>query len=194
MILAPLAMSFVDPWEDIFEDRNADSFVDDMSNGCNDGLQEEAMPYTELIAKAQVIAQIWERILYSSCRALELRKYFWYLLYWTWENGHLQLATKIECPGIIALTSGHVPNYTVIPRLEVWEACRTLGVCLAPDGNYQKEAAFLLDKANQYAVRLSTSRLSEMDMFIFHRSTYTPSMMYSLPVTMINMKTLNRIQ
>jgi hypothetical protein len=91
--------------------------VDDTSNGCNDGLQEEAMPYTELIAKAQVMAQIWERILYSSGGALELWKCFWYLLYWTWENGRPQLATKIECPGIIALTSGHVPNYTVIPRL-----------------------------------------------------------------------------
>jgi hypothetical protein len=187
-------MSFADPWEDIFEERNADSFVDDTSNRCNDGLQEEAMPYTEPIAKAQVMAQIWERILYSSGGALELRKCFWYLLYWTWENGRLQLATKIECPGIIALTSGHVPYYAVIPRLEVWEARRTLGVRLAPDGNYQKEAAFLFDKANQYAVRLSTSRLSEMDTFIFHRSMYTPSMTYSLPVTTINLKTLNRIQ
>jgi hypothetical protein len=85
---------------------------------------------------------------------------------------------KIECPGVIALTSGHVPNYTVIPRLEVWEAHPTLGVRPAPDGNYQKEAAFLLDRANQYAVQLSTSCLSEMDMFIFHRSMYTLSMTY----------------
>jgi hypothetical protein len=193
-ILAPLTMSFADPWEHIFEERIADSFVDDTSNRCNDGLQEEAMPYTELIAKAQVMAQIWEHILYSSGGALELRKCFWYLLYWTWENGRLQLVMKIECPGIIALTSGHVPNYTVIPRLEVWEAHRILGVHLARDGNYQKEAAFLLDKANQYPVRLSTSRLSEMDTFIFHRSTYTPSMTYSLPVTTIDVKTLNRIQ
>jgi hypothetical protein len=79
-------MSFADPWEDIFEERNADSFVDDTSNGCNDGLQQEAIPYTELIAKAQVMAQIWERILYSSGGALELWKCFWYLLYWTWEK------------------------------------------------------------------------------------------------------------
>jgi hypothetical protein len=33
-----------------------------------------------------------------------------------------------------------------------------------------------------------------MDTFIFHRSTYTPSITYSLPVTMIDVKTLNRIQ
>jgi hypothetical protein len=53
-ILAPLTMLFADPWEDIFEERNADSFVDDMSNGCNDGLQEEAMPYTELIGATEM--------------------------------------------------------------------------------------------------------------------------------------------
>jgi hypothetical protein len=188
-ILAPHAMSFVDPWEDIFEERNTDSFVDDTSNGCNDGHQEEAMPYKELIAKAQGMAQIWERILYSSGGALELRKCFWYLVY-----GHPQMMMTIECPGIISLTSGNVPNYTVIPRLEVWEARRTLGVRLAPDGNYHKEAAFLLDKANRYAVRLSTSRLSEMDTFIFHCSTYVPSMTYLLPVTTIATKSLNKIQ
>jgi hypothetical protein len=28
-VLAPLAMSFIDPWEDIHEEQNADSFVDD---------------------------------------------------------------------------------------------------------------------------------------------------------------------
>jgi hypothetical protein len=121
-ILAPLAMLFVDPWEDIFEEQNADSFVDDTSNGCNDGHQEEAMPYKEMIAKAQVMAQIWECILYSSGGALELRKCFWYLVYWTWENGRPQMMTMIECPGIISLTSGNIPNYTGIPRLEVWEA------------------------------------------------------------------------
>jgi hypothetical protein len=65
-ILAPLAMSFVDPWEDIFEERNADCFVDDTSNGCNNGHLEEAMTFKVLIAKAQECAQIWEQILYSS--------------------------------------------------------------------------------------------------------------------------------
>ena len=104
------------------------------------------------------------------------------------------MAPNISCPGIIALTSGNVPNYQVIPRLEVWEARQTLGVRPAPDGNFQKEGNFLLNKANQYATRLSTSRLSEMDTFIFHQSTYVPSMTYSLPVTTFDIKTLNKIQ
>jgi hypothetical protein len=142
-------MSFIDPWEDIHEEQNADSFVDDTSNRCNDAHLEEPMPYAELIAMAQASAQIWEQILFSSDGALELKKCFWYLIYWQWVNGNPQMTTVIDCPGIIALTCGTVPNYTVIPRFEVWEARRTLGVRLAPDGNYRKEAEFLLFKANQ---------------------------------------------
>jgi hypothetical protein len=121
-----------------------------------------------------VCAQIWERILFSSGGALELKNCFWYLVYWQWVNGHPQMTMIIECPGIIALTCETVPNYTVIPRLEVWMARRTLGVRPAPDGNYRKEAEFLLQKANIYAVQLSTSQLGEMDTFIFHQSTYIP--------------------
>jgi hypothetical protein len=61
-ILAPLSKSFADPWGDIFEERNADSFVDDTSNECNDAHLEMAMAFEELIAHAQACAQIWERI------------------------------------------------------------------------------------------------------------------------------------
>jgi hypothetical protein len=52
------------------------------------------------------------------------------------------MAPIISCPGIIALTLGKVLNYTVIPRLEVWEARQTLGVRPTPEGE------FLLNKAN----------------------------------------------
>jgi hypothetical protein len=40
--------------------QNADSFVDDTLNGCNDGHLEMAMPFAELIANGQTSAQIWE--------------------------------------------------------------------------------------------------------------------------------------
>jgi hypothetical protein len=121
-VMAPIAMTFADPWGDVFEERNADSFVDDMSLGCNDAHLEKAMPFAELIAKGQECAQIWEQILYSLGGALELKKCFWYMVSWQWVNGRPEMVPNIGCPGIIALTSGNVPNYTVITRLEVWEA------------------------------------------------------------------------
>jgi hypothetical protein len=55
-ILAPIAMSFADPWGDIFEERNANSFVDNTSNGCNNAHLDTAMPFKELIAQGQACA------------------------------------------------------------------------------------------------------------------------------------------
>ena len=192
--MAPITMTFMDPWGNIFDEQNVESYVDDMSLGCNDAHLREQMCYKELIKYGQESAQIWERILYSSGGALELWKCFWYLLHWQWVKGQPQLATKLETPGMIALTSSQVPVYTVIPHKEVWVAHCTLGVQPAPDGNYRKEGAFLLNKANQYASCLSASSLSEMDTFIFHHSTYVPSMMYSLPLTTFTPTELNKIQ
>jgi hypothetical protein len=115
-------VSFADPWGDIFEERNADLFVDDTSNGCNDAHLEMTMPFATLIVHRQACAQIWERILFSSRGALKLKKCIWYLIYWQWVNGQPEMCPNISCPGIITLTSGNIPNYTVIPQLEVWEA------------------------------------------------------------------------
>jgi hypothetical protein len=46
----------------------------------------------ELIKNGHESAQIWERILYSSSGALELKKCFWYLMHWQWVKEWLQLA------------------------------------------------------------------------------------------------------
>ncbi len=147
-----------------------------------------AMPFAELIAYRQAHAQIWEQILFSSGGALELKKCFWYLVYWQWVNGCPQMAPNIPCLGIIAFTSGNVPNYTLQWSLD--SKCgrhdQLLGFNLLLMAT-TKEGNFLLHKANQYATRLSTSRLSKMDMFIFHQSTYVPLMTYSLPVMMFDM-------
>jgi hypothetical protein len=81
-----------------------------------------AMPLPGLIAKGHKCAQIWEHILYSSGGSLNLKNCFWYLVYWQWIDSRPQMALIINCPGMIALTSGSVPNYTVIPHHEVWVA------------------------------------------------------------------------
>ena len=59
-------MTFADPWGDIFEERNADSFVDDTSNGCNDAHLETAMPFAELIAMDKLVHRFGN----ESCTAL----------------------------------------------------------------------------------------------------------------------------
>jgi hypothetical protein len=125
---------------------------------------------------------------------MELPKCFWYLMYWEWVKGRPSLIPNVAMPGMIALTQGHVPIYTVIDNLEVWEARHTLGIQVAPDGNFRKEAEFLCNKANNYAAHLITSNLTAMDAFIFHQSTYILSMTYSLPMTTLDALQLNKIQ
>jgi hypothetical protein len=104
------------------------------------------------------------------------------------------MATKLELPATVSLTQGLSEEKVTIARKEPWEAMRTLGVRPAPNGNYQQEANFLKTKADTYAARLIVSNLTRMDTFIFHRSTYTPSLTYSLPVTTLSKSQLNKIQ
>ena len=84
--------------------------------------------------------------------------------------------------------------YTVIERKETWEAMRTLGIRVAPDGNYRKEAQFLWTKANTFTAHLLTSNLNRMDTFMFHWSTYTPAMTYSICLMTLSRTQLNKIQ
>jgi hypothetical protein len=147
-----------------------------------------------MFALMQSIAQIWEWLLYSLGGALELPKCFWYLMYWEWVKGRPSLVPNVAMLGMIALTLGHVPNYTVIDCLEVFQAWHTLGVRVAPDGNFWNEAEFLHNNANNYAAHLITSNLTEMDAFIFHQSTYIPSVTYSLLVMTLDALQLNKIQ
>jgi hypothetical protein len=135
-----------------------------------------------MFALMQSMAQIWEQLLYSLGGALELPKCFWYLMYWEWVKGRPSLVPNAAMPGMIALMQGHIPNYTVIDHLEVWEAWHTLGIRVAQMVTFKKEAEFLCNKANNHAAHLITSNLTEMDAFIFHWSRYIPSMTYSLAV------------
>ena len=63
-IVAPIAMTFLDPWQDVFDEQNVDSYVDDTSLRCNDAHMTEHMCYKQLLKHGQELAQIWERILY----------------------------------------------------------------------------------------------------------------------------------
>ncbi len=48
--------------------------------------------------------------------------------------------------GMIALMQGHIPNYTVIDHLEVWEAWRTLGIRVGQMVTFKKRLNFFAIK------------------------------------------------
>ncbi len=115
--MAPAAMYFADPWQNLHSEWNADSYVDNASTRVNNVIHDEPLHWMEMFALMQSVAQIWEWLLYSSGGALELPKCFWYLMYWEWVKGRPSLIPNVAMPGMIALTQGHIPNYTVMNHL-----------------------------------------------------------------------------
>jgi hypothetical protein len=72
-------MTFIDPLTKKPHSRLADAFVDDTMLGkTNSG----NLSYEDLIGRLQLIAQTWERLLSYSGGAINLSKYFYYVLYW----------------------------------------------------------------------------------------------------------------
>ena len=69
-----------------------------------------------------------------------------------------------------------------------------LGVLLNPMGDFTDHMAMLKAKADTFARRLRSPRLTELDIAIFHRSIYVPSMRYSLAAVATNEKELSKIQ
>ena len=69
-----------------------------------------------------------------------------------------------------------------------------LGVLLNPMGDFTDHLAALKEKADTFARRLRSPRLTETDVAIFHRSIYIPSMRYSLAALATNEEELSKVQ
>ena len=74
------------------------------------------------------------------------------------------------------------------------ESHRMLGVLLNPNGNFGDQLRFLKSKANMFASRLLSPRLTASDVRIFHRTTYIPSMRYGLAAMATNEEALANVQ
>jgi hypothetical protein len=74
-------MSFCSPDHSNCTARHNDAFVvDDTTGGVNDTHLSTPLSPTELTARLQKQAQLWQRLLFASGGRLELPKYFYYLI------------------------------------------------------------------------------------------------------------------
>jgi len=190
--LAPERMVFVDPETNEEIKRLLDTFVDDTTLGFTDLTGEKS--YDELIYRTQAVAQIWERLLFYSGGALNLKKCFYYILYWEWdEKGRPRpRASNINDP-TVKLRSGDGPT-EVIRRLDLNESHRTLGVYINPIGDFTVQLQKLKEKADKLATRLLISNLTKAEVRTFHRSIYRPAISYVLPALAIDAEELHQVQ
>jgi hypothetical protein len=121
---------------------HGDAFVDDAGFCYTVTLPRSADP--ELVRRLtptaatqlQILAQQWERLLYSTGGALNLTKCFWFLLSLQWKGGKCKLDTIQTIPVEPQLTAGsQVDRPSVIQRIEPTDSYRTLGVHISPSGS-----------------------------------------------------------
>ena len=124
------------------------SFVDDTdliqtARNCND---QEA----DVAAEMQHAVNTWEGAIRS--------KSFWYLIGFKWHEGCWAYKDDAEAPAMLSVrdSDGNIVN---LERLPPHVAHRTLGVCLAPDGNNMDEVAHLRGIAEKWKEHIRMGHL-----------------------------------
>ena len=173
--------------------RLVDAFVDDTSLGLT---SPGTYTYNELIDRLTTVAQTWEHLLHLSGGKLNLSKCSWFVMYWEWEHGRPRLRETTPLDRGVCLSQGSSMDGIKLPirRTSLGESTKMLGVYLNPMGDFGHHLTVLKKKADMYASRLQSSRLTASDIRTFHRSIYIPSMRYSLSVLAINEEELGQIQ
>lgn len=141
------------------------AYVDDKDLGITSrhwgesGLEEARL----LTADMNRAAQAWERLLFASRGALEFEKYFWWLIYWAWNDGRAKPVTVAGCPGDIWLTDSHSERGVQIERKELRHSLKTLGVWVDPLGNWSMEAKKWRQMSAKLGVWLEKSSLARAE-------------------------------
>jgi hypothetical protein len=148
-----------------------------------------------MIAKLNKIAQTWEQLIFYSGGALNLKKCTWHVMYWDWKRGHPLLRPENTSDRTLTLsTQGDISSTTPICQLPLTQASRILGVQLSPNGDFSEQLIVLKEKADSFAIRLRSPKLTPTDIQTFHQTMYSPMMRYVLPALAVNKKELAPIQ
>lgn len=179
------------------------AFVDDSSLSVTSNYQHDnaldmasnmSLENSKTIRSLNTIAQHWERLLFSTGGAINMQKSFWYLLAWVWKNGTPKLVTTKSAPGEMELTSGSSTTLTTVPRLEVTDSFRTLGVYISPSGSQLKQTKILRQNSEQYYIHVNSSTLSPDEAYTSYMQYLRPKIIYPLPCSSLTQKQCQYVQ
>jgi hypothetical protein len=119
----------------------------------------------QAIRDLRELAQFYERLLFSTGGALNLQKCLWFLISWTWKKGKATMATTINAPGELYLSSGLDAIAQKIPCIEPTHSYRTLGIHIAGSGKMKKAKTLLRNESVTYASAISQSHMSPDEAF-----------------------------
>jgi len=196
-------MTFYSPCRTIQTARFGDAFVDDTKFGVAMEPGDGSLEITDVIVQNEIqqiltdltkLSQHYEKLLYASGGALNIRKCHWFLIAWTWVNGKAYLKKASDSPGKLLLTSGASTIPEEVPRIEPSTGYRTLGAYIAGDGNMKKALAIGRQKSIDYAGLLSNSNLNRCEAYFSYILYFYPKISYALPVSTFTEKESNFLQ
>ncbi|KAI2489451.1 hypothetical protein MHU86_25142 [Fragilaria crotonensis] len=190
--LIPHRTKFSSPEGALTHSRLTDAFVDDTTLGINDW--DTPMQYEEMIQHLQTAAQTWEHLLSLSGGTLNLKKCNWYMIYWEWHNGRPRMRLHHQGDPHITIVPYATHDRHTIHRKSLDTATKILGVYLTPTGNFSEQIRVCKQKADTYAARLYSPRLTASDIQIFHKTIYAPTMRYCLPALSVPEEELATVQ
>jgi hypothetical protein len=123
-----------------------------------------------IISKMEQAAQWWEQLLSTTGGKLELSKYFFYLMYWTFDNeGIAHTIQPTDLNQDISLIDSKTKETVTINVLATSESHKTLGVVACPGGKYEEENIRIEKKISGFAQRVACiHHLPEWEQKLLH--------------------------
>jgi hypothetical protein len=146
------------------------------------------------VANLQVLAQRWEKALFTTGGAINFSKSFLFVFHWKWNGGIAKLV--LPPPNIsLSLTEGDQFDCQVsVPQLSVHDTYRTLGVHISPSGVTQQSFRVLLAKAHDYQAKIITSKLPREAALLSYNMYLLPKLGYPLPALTFSEIDCQRLQ
>jgi hypothetical protein len=140
------------------------------------------------VKKLQESVTAWEGGLRTTGGAIVPEKTHWYLIEFAWQDGIPTYKPVSEAGGRLQVRD-HNGILQELRQLEPWEAERTLGIRLAPDGNMLAQFNHMAQVATEWAGRLQAGCLPRHLTWLAWKTTIQKTLEYPLAVT-----TLSRAQ
>jgi len=117
---------------------------------------------------------------------------FWYLINFQFTQNKWKYITKHQKLGELSIKDDQ-QHQVAIPRLETNKAQRTLGVCLAPDGNWNTKLEYLMSVTSDWKVWMAASCLSPTNATFSLKNVIMQKLCYPLVTTTFSLQQCSQI-
>ena len=122
-------------------------FVDDADFQTGKG--DVTVSGEDLVPETQAGTNCWIGTIGVTGGSGNVIKSSWWLIDYKWNWDHWEYRLQTEMEGIIKMKDKY-GEWVTLKRYEAWEAVKTLGMFLAPDGNMQEQITYLTKKAKEF--------------------------------------------